>query len=242
MLRFHFLCRHLLAGLVLVLTLALPALAETTPPPVTVILTPGQSAAEIEETLRAAAKAGGSVTVEWRDAAAQASGEPTTPASGGAATHQAAPATTTPEPTSSPDQPDTLDTLSARFVNGLQMGVAGMSGIAGVMADVAAGIRAEGWSVVSVTAVALLAVAAGLAAAFASRLLIHRLFGASFEVVDLLHRMRASLIRLGFDIAYLAIFAVAAHAVARLFLTPATASAELAHALITIALASVVYA
>ncbi len=97
MLRFHFLCRHLLAGLVLVLTLALPALAETTPPPVTVILTPGQSAAEIEETLRAAAKAGGSVTVEWRDAAAQASGETTTPAgagvaapapaSGGAATH-----------------------------------------------------------------------------------------------------------------------------------------------------------
>lgn len=252
MLRFHFLCRHLLAGLVLVLTLALPALAETTPPPVTVILTPGQSAAEIEEILRAAAKAGGSVTVEWRDAAAQASGETPTPAgagvaapapaSGGAATHQAAPATTTPEPTSSPDQPDTLDTLSARFVNGLQMGVAGMSGIAGVMADVAAGIRAEGWSVVSVTAVALLAVAAGLAAAFASRLLIHRLFGASFEVVDLLHRMRASLIRLGFDIAYLAIFAVAAHAVARQFLTPATASAELAHALITIALASVVYA
>ncbi|HEV7317304.1 MAG TPA: mechanosensitive ion channel domain-containing protein [Ensifer sp.] len=251
MVRIPFLSRCLLASLALLLAIALPAAAQT-PPPITVILTPGQSAAEIEETLRAAAKAGGPVTVEWRDAAEQAQGPAATttpagataatPAAEGGTTQAPAPATTTSEPVPAADTPDTLDTLSARFFNGLQMGVAGTSGIAGVMADVAAGIRAEGWSVISVAAIAALAVAAGLAAAFASRFLIHRLFGAQFEVVDLLHRVRASVVRLGFDIAYLAIFAAVAHALARLFVTPGTASAELAHALITIALASGTYA
>ncbi|WVT75305.1 mechanosensitive ion channel domain-containing protein [Sinorhizobium chiapasense] len=243
----RFFCRHLFIALALLLAVALPASAQTTPAPITVILTPGQSAAEIEETLRAAAKAGGPVTVEWRDATHQG----TTPGSAatsesGPASAPAAAATTaagTPQPAAAAADPeDSFDTLSARFLNGLQMGLAGMSGIVRVMADVAAGIRAEGWSVVSVAAIALLAVAIGLAAAFASRFLIHRLFGASFECVDLLHRMRASLIRLGFDIAYLVLFATLAHSLARLFLTPGTASAELAHALITIAVVSAVYA
>ncbi|MBD9647568.1 mechanosensitive ion channel family protein [Ensifer sp. ENS09] len=252
-----FLVRRLLAGLVLLLAVALPTLAQTTPPPVTVILTPGQSPAEIEAILRAAAKAGGPVTVEWREGAGKAApaaatpGDAATPAPADTATPAAtqnaadaqAPANTenaAATPAAAPE--DSLDTLSARFINGLQMGVAGMSGIAGVMADVAAGIRAEGWSVASVAAVAALAVAAGLAAAFACRLVIHRLFGASFEVVDLLHRMRASIIRLGFDIAYLVIFAAVAHGFAHLLLARGTASAELAHALITIAVASAAYA
>lgn len=243
----RFLCRHLLIGLALLLAVALPASAQTTPPPITVILTPGQSAAEIEETLRAAAKAGGPVTVEWRDAAHQAAtpGSAATSESGPASAPAVAatPAAGTPQQAApAADPEDSFGTLSARFLNGLQMGLAGMSGIARVMTDVAAGIRAEGWSVVSVAAIAGLAVAAGLAAAFASRFLTHRLFGASFEVVDLLHRMRASLIRLGFDIAYLVIFAALAHALTRLFLTPGTASAELARALITIAVVSAVYA
>ncbi|HEV7309629.1 mechanosensitive ion channel family protein [Ensifer sp.] len=246
-----FLCRRLLASFALLLALALPAIAQTPPPPVTVILTPGQSATEIEETLRAAAKAGGPVTVEWRDAPAQTPGQ-SAPSTGTSATAPSAAAvedgapqaagTATAQPTSSADQPDTLDTLSARFLNGLQMGLAGTSGIAGVMGDVAAGIGAEGWSIVSVAAVALLAVAVGLAAAFTGHVLIRGLFGASFDVVDLLHRMRASLIRLGVDIACLIIFAAVAHAIARLFLTPGTASAEFTHALITIAFVSVTYA
>lgn len=261
MVRVFFLCRRLLASLTLLLAVTLPALAQTSPAPITVILTPGQSAADIEETLRAAAKAGGPVIVEWREAAdmttvpdgAAKADSVATPADAGtpAATSSAAdarvPASTqtptgTAATTPAAEPEDTLDTLSARFLNGLQMGLAGMSGIAGVMADVAAGIRAEGWSVVSVAAVAALAVAAGLAAAFACRLVIHRLFGASFEVVDLLHRMRASIIRLGFDIAYLVIFAAVAHGFAHLLLARGTASAELAHALITIAVASAAYA
>ncbi|SDA92187.1 mechanosensitive ion channel family protein [Sinorhizobium sp. NFACC03] len=241
-----FFCRHLLASLALLLALALPALAQTAPAPITVILTPGQSPAEIEETLRAAAKAGGPVTVEWRDAANQAAAPASaaTPDNTHAATPAVAatPAGTPQQAAPLADPEDSFDTLSARFLNGLQMGLTGISGIAGVMADVAAGIRAEGWSVVSIAAISVLAIAAGLAAAFASRSLIHRLFGASFEVVDLLHRVRASVIRLGFDIAYLVIFAAVAHTIAPLLLTRGTGSAELAHALITIAVVAAVYA
>lgn len=261
MVRVFFLCRRLLASLMLLLAVTLPALAQTSPAPITVILTPGQSAADIEETLRAAAKAGGPVIVEWREAADKttvpdgaakadsvaAPADAGTPAATSSAADARVPASTqtptgTAATTPAAEPVDTLDTLSARFLNGLQMGLAGMSGIAGVMADVAAGIRAEGWSVALVAAVATLAVAAGLAAAFACRLVIHRLFGASFEVVDLLHRMRASIIRLGFDIAYLVIFAAVAHGFAHLLLARGTASAELAHALITIAVASAAYA
>ncbi|WP_104663318.1 mechanosensitive ion channel family protein [Ensifer adhaerens] len=230
-------CHRLLASLALLLTLALPAIAQTTPPPITVILTPDQSAAEIEEALRAATRAGGPVTVEWRDAQAPAAAS-TAEADRAAQTAETAPS----EPASAAETPDTLDTLSARFLNGLQMGLAGMSGIAAVMADVASGIRAEGWSVVSVVGVAALAIAVGLAAGFAFRLLAHRLFRSSFEVVDLLHRMRASIIRLGFDIAYLVIFAAVAHGFAHLFLTRGTAPSELAWALITIAVVSAAYA
>ncbi|MGF6174314.1 mechanosensitive ion channel family protein [Ensifer sp. 4252] len=242
--------RRLLASLALLFALgsALPAPAQTPPPPITVILTPGQSAAEIEETLRAAAKAGGPVTVEWRDAANQgaASGGAATPRNGtnatAAATEENTAATMRSPAAPAADPEDAFESLSSQFLNGLQMGLAGISGIAGVMDDVAASVRAEGWSVVSVASIALLAITAGLAATYASRFLIHRLFGASFEVVDLLHRMRVSLVRLGFDIAYLIIFAAVAHMATHLFLTRGTASAELAHALVTIVIVSAVYA
>ncbi len=118
----RFFCRHLLIGLALLLAVALPAFAQTAPPPITVILTPGQSAAEIEETLRAAAKAGGPVTVEWRNAANEAA----TPGSAADSSHSskpavaATPAAGTPE-RAAPDAEDSFDTLSARFLNGLQM-------------------------------------------------------------------------------------------------------------------------
>lgn len=237
-----FFCRRLLASLALLLAITLPAAAQTTSP-ITVILTPDQSAAEIEQTLRAATKIGGPVTVVWREAAGPATSNGATAAGNtGPAAAATADATATPASAPSPQQPDTLDTLSARFLNGLQMGIAGTAGIAGVMDDIGAAIRAEGWSVFAVVAIAALAVAAGLAAAFASWSFIRRFFASSFEVVDLLHRVRASLIRLGVDIACLALFAATAHAVARLFLTPGTASAELAHALVTIALVSATYA
>ncbi|CAN7353816.1 hypothetical protein C6558_09065 [Ensifer sp. NM-2] len=198
----------------------------------TVVLTHGQPSEEIESTLRAAAASGRPVTVEWRDAPDTAPKAPID------ATTAAA---TTPQP-QSPAADDALEGLSARFVNGLQMGLNGTSAIAAVMGDVAASVRAEGRSILSVTSVALAAILAGLAAAGLLGFVFHRLIGSHFAIVDVLHRVRASLVRLGLDIIHLVIFAGVAHAMLRFFLTAGTASQELARALVTVAVTTAAYA
>ena len=245
----------LLASLALLFALgsAHLTLAQMPPSSITVILTPDQSAIEIEQTLGAALKVGGSVTVEWRDESNEnaGSGNATIPGTGTSeTTPHIAPSADTDENEiaartlpafQAADSVESFDSVSGHLLNGLQIGFAGIYGIAGAMADVVAGIHAEGWSVISVATTALCAITAGLAAALASRLLMNRLFGASVEVVDGLHRVRASMIRLCFDIAYLALLATVAHGVIRVFLGRGTASAELAHAVVTIALISAAY-
>lgn len=222
-----------LLALLLMLLQPLYAHAQTPPAPITVILTHGQTSDEIESTLRAAAASGRPVIVEWRDTVEAAPAAPTN-----ATTAAAATATQPPLPAAD----DALDGLTDRFVNGLQMGLNGTSAIAAVMGDVAASVRAEGWSVLSATAVALTAILAGLAAAGLLSFVFRRLVGGHFAIVDVLHRVRASLVRLGLDIIHLAIFAGVAHAALRLLLTSGTASHELARALVTVAVTTAAYA
>ncbi|WP_457583615.1 mechanosensitive ion channel family protein [Ensifer canadensis] len=227
---------RLSALLVLLIMLLQPlcAQAQTPPPPITVILTHGQSSEEIESTLRAAAASGRPVTVEWRD---PVEAEPKAPTGN---TTAAATAAMPQQP--SPATDDALDGLTDRFVNGLQLGLKGTSAIAAVMGDVAASVRTEGWSVLSASAAALAAILAGLAAASLLSFVFRRLVGGHFAIVDVLHRVRASLVRLGFDIIHLVIFAGVAHATLTLFLTSGTASHELARALVTVAVTTAAYA
>ncbi|WP_457584842.1 mechanosensitive ion channel family protein [Ensifer canadensis] len=245
----------LLVGVTLSFVLggALPTLAQMRPSQVTVVLTHGQSVVEIEQAPGAAAKAGASIKLEWRDGSNEnaSSGNVAIP---GIATNETIPhiampvvtdgkelATTALQAAQTADPAGSFNRLSSHLLNGLQIGFAGIAGIAGVLADVLAGIHTEGRSAFSVAAIAFCAIAAGLAAALAIRVLTHRLFGGSFEIVDVLHRARASMARLCFDIAYLAIFATVAHGTISVFLTPGTVSEELARTVVTIALVSAAY-
>lgn len=192
--------------------------------PLRIIVHPGQSEADIGRIIGAATQSGREVLVEWRnseDAALSAS-------------DGAPPAMEVAEPA--------LGGLWDAFLHGARLALDGVSGIAGLGGDIIAMLATEGTSLLSVVAIAGVAIAVGVLAATLFRRMVKVRYTGRHEDPHIFPKVRAAFRRLVLDLLSTGLLVASGYVLPNLLLEAGTLSFQLTRALVTIAVVMALYA
>jgi small-conductance mechanosensitive channel len=237
-------CRAAAAAFIGLLLAASPMRAQEQP--LTVILKPGQSAADVQQVLDLATRTGRPLTVQVNAAptgnTAAAATAPPAAGSAPAAPGTAAPMQTTPEMEAANMGMATWERFSTASARGFATAITGLSALSTVVAMTSSKLDAEGIANSRIALATLISLLAGLAAAFGVRLLFaqlvrHRRVGTR----RIAGKFRRFFKRLMGDLLSIAIFLGVARRVLPMMLADTTAAFQVAQACIAVALISLVY-
>ena len=209
----------------LCLSLASAALVQAQDAPVTIMLQPGQSQADIDAAIQAAGAEGKTVVIRWADAAEGAGPDPT-----------AAPARS--QPVVAVDSMWMFNDLVSSLTYGTQRAFEGLAGLPPAFASSWQTLVAEDGGPGRALMSAILSAAAGLCAAYALRMGLARLSRYHRPV----HRFTIAALRLAFDALAILALVVVAHLVLRQMTDPATFTRQVAGAILAVVTATVIYA
>lgn len=192
--------------------------------PVRIVVHPGQSEADIGRIIGAATQSGREVLVEWRDS------------------EDAAQPVSDVAPLMTEAAEPELGGLGDAFMRGARLALEGLSGIAGLGANIIAVLANEGRSPLSVIALSGMAIAIGLMAAALFRRIGKGRPAARHEDTHIFSKARAAFRRLVVDLLSTGLLAVCGYVLPTLMLEAGTLSLQLTRALITIAVVMALYA